>query len=197
MNRNYKVETSKQIAAEIPIPSIDWLIDRSIDWLIDWSITWSLDRLIDWLIDWLTDPLLDWLIDWLIDFWVLFVLVSVRRRIKADRDECRMETAAGAAELLRIRTVHIDLVQFMNSRRKSEEFLNETIRQEVQRLFEEVRVGFLNLLCKDPFLFNPSFPLCTDCESKNGNGARKDRADVAAEPFRFTGRLSGRNEALA
>ncbi|OQV17470.1 putative SUN domain-containing protein 1 [Hypsibius exemplaris] len=60
------------------------------------------------------------------------------QKIKADHDARRFETASVAAELLRIRTVHADLVQFVQNRRKSEEFLNETVRQEVLRLFEEV-----------------------------------------------------------
>ena len=58
--------------------SIDWSIDRLIDWLIvDWLIVWLIDcRLFDWLIDcWLidcligrlVDCLIDWLIDWSID----------------------------------------------------------------------------------------------------------------------------------
>ena len=66
------------------------------------------------------------------------MLTFTTRKLKMERDERVIETRSTTAELQRIRSVHAELIQFVQNRKQSEEFLNETIRHEVLRLFNEV-----------------------------------------------------------
>ncbi|GAU94908.1 hypothetical protein RvY_06607 [Ramazzottius varieornatus] len=58
--------------------------------------------------------------------------------IKAERDKYAIASGSNNEELQRIRTTNNDLLQFVQTRKRSEEFLNETIWQEVFRLFDEM-----------------------------------------------------------
>ena len=60
------------------------------------------------------------------------------RIIKAERDKYAIASGSNNEELERIRTTNTDLLQFVQTRKRSEEFLNETIWQEVFRLFDEM-----------------------------------------------------------
>lgn len=60
------------------------------------------------------------------------------RIIKAERDKYAIASGSNNEELQRIRTTNNDLLHFVQTRKRSEEFLNETIWQEVFRLFDEM-----------------------------------------------------------